>query len=562
MITVNDNIDTATGEDDFTPFRAIMSEWYARDTSRKIKSSLNSKGRNGKPLTNNPPYGFVKDPNDKYHWLIDEEAAAVVRRIFQMAMDGMGPWMIAQTLCNEKVERPSYYLGQRGLGNKRNSYDIENPYGWRSASVVHILSRMEYIGHTVNFKTNKEHFKDRRSKINAPDKWQIFENTHERIVTAEIFDTVQRLRKTVRRNDTIGEANSLTGLLFCADCNGKLYYKRSRASVEYSHRDQKPRKRGSRNDYECSTYKLANANFGESCSSHFITTAAVHAIILDSIKSVATYAIENEEEFAKKIHEASAIQQVTTAKAHKKLLAKNERRVMELDKFFRRAYEDNINEKLTDERFSQLSADYEGEQLELKVQNETLRLEIETFEQDTMNADSFIDLARKYANFDFEALTNTMINEFIHKIVIHEREVDEYGDKTQQVDVYLNFIGNFVVPTEQKVPTTEELEEQARARKKRIQQRKASRRYHDKKRQEAEWQRSLDAGEITQAEIDAKKQELLLQAEVKREERREKHKQYRREWDKQNRAKKKAAKLAVGTVSTITSGTSEDQEAV
>jgi len=542
MLTVNDNIDTSAGEDDFTPFRAIMSEWYARDTSRKIKSSLNSKGRSGKPLTNCPPYGFIKDSNDKYRWLIDEEAASVVRRIFQMTIDGMGPWMIAHTLCDEKVERPSYYLGKRGLGNKCNSYDIENPYGWRSASVAHILSRMEYIGHTVNFKTNKEHFKDKRSKLNDPDKWQIFENTHEPIIDKEIFDTVQRLRQTVRRNDTIGESNPLTGLLFCADCNAKLYNKRSRSFVEYDHHDQKPRKREARNDYNCSTYKLANATFGKSCSAHFITTAAVHTIILDSIKTVATYAIENEAEFAQKIHEAFTIQQATTAKAHKKQLAKNERRIAELDKFFRRAYEDNINEKLSDERFELLSSEYEGEQAELKAQNEILRMELETFERDAMNADGFLALAHKYVNFDFDTLTNAMINEFIHKIIVHERMTDEHGDKHQQVDVYFNFIGNFIVPSLLLPPTAEELAEQERQRKKRQQQRECDRRHRAKKKQEAEWQRALETGELTQDDIDVAKLEQQLQLQAKREARKEELRQYKRDWSKQNRAMKKAKK--------------------
>jgi len=545
MITVNDNIDTATGEDDFTPFRAIMSEWYARDTSRKIKSSLNSKGRNGKPLTSSPPYGYIKDPNDKYRWIIDDEAAAIVRRIFQMTIDGIGPWLIAQTLCNEKIERPSYYLGKQGLGNKCTTYNTENPYGWGGTTVARILGCLEYLGHTVNFKTNKEHFKDKRPKINPIEKRHIFENTHDAIIEQETFDTVQRLRQTVRRRDTIGVANPLTGLLFCADCGAKLYNDRSRSHIEHDHIAQKQRIRSPRDNYTCSTYKLAKSAFGDACSGHFITTATVHKIILDVIKNVATYAIKNEAEFIDKIREASTIQQATAAKSHKKQLTKNERRIIELDKFFRRAYEDNINEKLSNERFEQLSAEYEQEQTELKVQNETLRIELETFERDNLKADGFLELARKYANFDFDTLTNAMINEFVHKIIIYERVTDELGEKHQQVDVHLNFIGNFILPLEaQQLPTAEELAEQERQRQRRAKQREYDRRYHAKKRQQSEVQRALEAGEITQAEIDANKLEMQAQHQAIKDERSKKRYQRKLEQARQKRAKMKAEKIA------------------
>ena len=215
LIMVNDGFDSNNGEgDDFTPFREIMSEWYARDTSKKIKSVIAAKGKSGKPITGTPPYGFMKDPEEKHRWLIDPEAAAVVKRIFQMTVDGMGIYTIAGVLATEKIERPSYYLGSRGRGRHKNDYDRSQPYAWGNATIARILEKPEYAGHTVNFRTSSQNFKSKKRKKNAQEDWLIFENTHETIVNQETFDLVQKLRETPRRIDTLGEANPLTCLLF------------------------------------------------------------------------------------------------------------------------------------------------------------------------------------------------------------------------------------------------------------------------------------------------------------------------------------------------------------
>jgi hypothetical protein len=221
FIAVSNNIDTANGESgEFAPFLNIMAEWFAKDTSRKIKAVAHAKGNAGKPLSYNAIYGYKKSPDDKNVWLVDEDAAAVVRRIFKMALDGMGPYQIAKRLCEEKIERPSYYFAKNNMvGPKPSSRDLTSPYTWNGGTIRWILSKPEYCGHTVNFRTRKESYKSKKFQWNPKEEWKVFPNTHEAIIDEETFDTVQRLRGTPRRVDTLGEANPLTGLLFCANLN-------------------------------------------------------------------------------------------------------------------------------------------------------------------------------------------------------------------------------------------------------------------------------------------------------------------------------------------------------
>jgi DNA invertase Pin-like site-specific DNA recombinase len=281
LIALNDGVDTSLKEDDFTPFREIMAEWYARDTSRKIKSAYASKGNSGKPMSNQAPYGYVKDPNDKNHWLVDTEAAAIVKRIFCMAIDGMGPWAIAEKLHDEMVECPAYYLGSRGIGPRKTDYDKEHPYGWCYNTVGTMLSRLEYCGHVVNFKGEVSHFKEKRWKRNPPETWKIFENAHEAIISPETFTTVQRLRETVRRPNNKGEANPLTGIVYCVDCGRKMYNKRH----------------GNSDYYVCQTHKIGANKFAELCTPHHIKSSAVRELILDALRRTSGYIREHETEF-------------------------------------------------------------------------------------------------------------------------------------------------------------------------------------------------------------------------------------------------------------------------
>jgi DNA invertase Pin-like site-specific DNA recombinase len=363
LIAVNDGIDTLHGDDDFTPFREIMAEWYARDTSKKIKSAFKTKGQSGKPITGKPPYGYIKDPNDKYKWLVDEEAAEVVRRIFDLTVDGKCLEEICRILHSEKVERPSYYSVKRGQINFDKALGADDPYLWRTNVIRLILARQEYLGHLVNFRYSKPSYKSKRMVKNPKDEWLIFENSHEPIVDKETWELAQRIRKTVKRTDTTGEANPLTGLIFCADCGGKMYNHRSK------------------NDhYTCPGFVKGRTEFKEShCPPHYVNTALVRAVLLDIIKRTSEYAQQREAEFAEKIREMHSIRKGETLKVHNKQLSKNKRRIAELDKLFTNLYEDKVSGALSAERFSQMSDRFEQEQAELITQNETLQSEIDTF---------------------------------------------------------------------------------------------------------------------------------------------------------------------------------------
>jgi len=462
LVAVNDGVDTSLGEDDFTPFRAIMAEWYARDTSKKIKASINTKGRSGKPTANIPPYGFVKDPADKNKWLVDPEAAAVVKRIFKMAIDGMGPYVIARQLCDEKVERPSYYLAKRGLGRYKNTCDDEHRYSWNYSTIVQILKKKEYAGYTVNFKVEKPSYKSKKCVTRPESERMIFENTHKAIIKLETWELVQKLRETIRRKDNLGEANPLTGLLYCADCGSKMHnhrrgtptvQKRSGGKVYYS----KPQ-----NFYFCSDFKRSNSKFNTKCTPHIICTNSVQKLILELLHSTSGYVREQEQEFVDKVRELSAIREGEAAKSHKRQVTKSERRIVELDKIFRSLYEDKALGKIDEERFSEMIAGYDQEKTQLQAQSTKLQAELDAFNADSLNAEKFIALARKYTRF--ESLTPAIINEFVDKIIIHECEWSDgrnpetgrgLGTRTQRVEVYLNYIGKFDVPD---LRTQEEIE--------------------------------------------------------------------------------------------------------
>ena len=447
LILINDSVDTLlNGEDDFTPFREIMAEWYARDTSKKIKSVFASKGRSGKPTTSTPPYGFMKDPNDKYKWLLDEPAASIVRRIFQMAMQGMGVHAIAKVLCDEKIERPSYYLGVRGRGRHMNDYDTHYKYAWGTATIINILKKMEYCGHMVNLRTTSASFKSKKKITKPQEDWIIFPNAHPAIIDQETFDTVQKLRHTPRRIDTLGEANPLTGLLWCVDCGEKLY----------NHRKSKPEKpthKKLRDDYHCKTYKLSNSKFDTQCSPHHISTEAIRTIILEVIKKTSGYIQNHEAEFVEQLRATSNVKREELAKAHTKQITKNEKRIADLDKIFRTLYEDKALGKISEEIFEDMTSNYQQEKEEIKSQNEKLQAELDEFISDNDRAENFLALVRKYTSF--EELTTPMLNSFVEKIIVHEGVWSDgntgvggkpRGARSQQVDVYLKYIGNFDVP--------------------------------------------------------------------------------------------------------------------
>ena len=439
-----------------------MSEWYLRDLSRKQRTAIRVKGESGKPTTNQAIYGYKKDPNDKYHWLVDEEAAAVVRRIYQLAIEGHGLSDIANILYRDKVESPAAYLARQGRGPWKSKENIDRPYTWSDFIVGRILSKPEYMGHTVNFRSHKESYKDKQPIFHAPEDWLIFEDTHEAIVDKGTWELVQKLRGTPRRIDTLGEANPLTGLVFCADCGAKMYNQRTRGN------DTKPYPSDA---YECSSYKLAGQRRTAVCSNHHISTKALRALILETIKVTSAYAISNEAEFIQKVRAASEVQQAQAAKDLKRKLNKDKRRFNELDTIIKKLYESYAVGRIGEERFDTLLAGYEQEQTALRQSITESEAALDSFEQDTANVEHFLDLARKYTNFS--ELTTPMMNEFVEKIVVHAPDKST-GDRVQEVDIYLKFIGKFDAPMPE--PTPEEIAEQERLQKERIRSRERYRR--------------------------------------------------------------------------------------
>ena len=368
LIAIGNGIDTATGDDDFAPFRAIFAEWYSRDCSRKIRAVVQSKGKSGKHTSAVPPYGYYKSPDDKNQWLVDPESAAVVKRIFEMTIDGMGPGVIATKLYEQKIERPSYYMAQRGWGVHKNYYDKENPYAWCDSTVARILEKLEYAGHTVNFKSEITNFKTKKKVFRPKEDWLIFRDTHEPIITEEQWELVQKLRSTKHRADSLGESNPLTGLLWCGQCGGKMYNNRSSRKRTYKKGDKTYTYTSRVSLYFCSTYSQSYRKYNTKCTHHQIQTRVVEQVILELLRETNGYVREHEEEFISLLQEKSALKKGETVKAHKKKIAKNEKRIAELERIYRKLYEDLALGKIEQARFDEMSAGYTQEQTDLKNQ--------------------------------------------------------------------------------------------------------------------------------------------------------------------------------------------------
>jgi len=420
-----------------------MAEWYARDASRKQKATYQSKGNNGKRTTNGIIYGYLKDPNDRTKWIIDPEAATVVLRIFQMSVSGMGPFQIARTLTQEKIEAPGYYHQKLGIGTgKTKTY--KNPCLWAGNTISNIIEKLEYLGHTVNFRSTKESYKNKKQTKNPKEDWVIIENTHEAIIDPGTWETAQRCRMVKRRTDTIGEANPLTGLLYCSDCGSRLFNHRKRPSQKISKATGNVIHESGRSDYVCPVYSGTKSRGGESeCTIHFISTQTANALILEAIKRTSSFAKDNEADFMKMLREESAIKQAESAKSHRRQISKNEKRIAELDLLFRKTYEDFAAGRLIEKRFEQLSSGYESEQSELEKLTAELRTELDAFDTDSVRGDKFMELVKRYT--DFSELTPAMLHEFIEKVIVHEADKSS-GVREQRVDIYLNYIGQFNAP--------------------------------------------------------------------------------------------------------------------
>ena len=472
LIAINDGVDSLKGDDDFTPFRNIMNEFYARDTSRKIRSVFKSKGMSGKHLTGTVIYGYLWDEK-REHWLVDEEAAEVVRRIFSLTLEGYGPYQIACKLSADRIEIPVVHLARFNEGVNR-SKPVKDPYGWGSSTIVNILKKREYLGHTINFKTRK-HFKDKKSHYVSEDEWTIFENTHEAIIDQQTFDLAQKIRSNVRRYPNgWGEAAPLTGLLYCADCGGKMYVHRTNNGKRIS-------------QYTCSNYTKVPC--GTLCpTQHRINESAVLTLVSDTLRAIAEYSRNDRTEFIHTVQETQVAQQSADISKKRRRLAAAQKRAGELEKLICKIYEDNALGKLPDARYRALDAQYAKEQDALEIEIAELEKAVTGYEQSQKSAEKFIALIDKYENFD--TLTNTMLNEFVEKILVHERARKGSQDTTQEIEIYFNFLGHYIPPSLQPVPLTPEEQEELQKkeeRKDRLHQnylkRKASgaqKRYEDK----------------------------------------------------------------------------------
>ncbi|WP_409967772.1 recombinase family protein [Bengtsoniella intestinalis] len=482
FIAITNGVDSSKHESsEFAPFLNIMNEWYVRDTSRKITSVLRTRGMSGVPTNNHCVYGYKKDPDEPTRWVVDDEAAQVVQRIFAMSMEGKGVYQIARALAVEQVDRPSYYLAQKGCGNHQGNCNPSERYTWRGATVKSILERQEYLGHTVNFKTYKESYKDKIALKRPKEELVVFHNTHEAIIDFDTWERVQELIKTTRRGNRYGEANPLTGLLYCADCGAKMYNHRGLMGKARDWKGDptgKPNK--PRDVYTCSSYNLGVQNYGKRCSAHTVQTSAVHALVLDAIRGACQFVNTQEEEFIRQVCTDSGVYRQQRAKLLRQKIQSDETRSEELKRLIRKLYEDNVNGKLSDKIFEQMIADFEGEFDDLTQRITQTQQELDAITDETVQAERFVALVKRHAQFD--TLTPALINAFVEKILVHEPVGIGYK-RTQDIEIFFTFVGKIHIP-DQTPPLSEEeisiLEEQDRRRAKKAEY---NRRYMAKRRQ-------------------------------------------------------------------------------
>ena len=428
FIAINDGVDSAQGENDFAPLRNIFNEWLVRDTSKKIKAVKRSKGMSGKPITSKPVYGYLMDEDENF--VIDEEAAPVVRQIYSLCLAGNGPTKIARMLTEQQIPTPGT-LEYRRTGSTRR-YHPGYECKWATNTVVHLLENREYTGCLVNFKTEKPSYKLKHSIENPPEKQAVFENHHEPIIDRETWERVQELRKQRKRPNRYDEVGLFSGILFCADCG----------SVMYQQRYQTDKRK--QDCYICGSYKKRTAD----CTAHFIRTDLLTAGVLSNLRKVTSYAAKHEARFMKLLIEQNEDGDRRRNAAKKKELETAEKRISELSAIFKRLYEDSVTGRISDERFTELSADYEAEQKELKERAARLREELYKAQEATENAEKFMNVVRRHTTI--EELTPTLLREFVEKIVVHESvalDGKRRGKlRRQEIEIYYSFVGKVELP--------------------------------------------------------------------------------------------------------------------
>ncbi len=421
LVAVSDNIDTAEGENELAPIRNLFNEWYARDISKKRRISNKIKGNAGEPM-GPPPYGYKKDPDDPKRWIVDEEAAQVVRRVFRMTLDGYGTEQIATIFSEEKILTPIAYWREKGV-NRPGKSKLRGPYMWNSSTITHILSLQEYCGDILNFKTYSKSYKNKKRLANDRENWVIFQDVHEPIIERAVFEQVQQKRGKIRKRRTHeGERNMFSGLLVCADCGHNLHFHFNQGNPDIKY-------------FNCSNYK---GNRGTCTSTHYVRVDFLEQVVLGEIRRLTKFASQFEDEFVKAVICHSQQAEATDRKLKEKELKALQARDEELDGLFERIYEDNVSGKLSDDRFARMSRRYEEEQKELAEKIKALRAEIDKQNSQSMTTDMFISLVRKYTRA--RKLTPRMLNELIEKIeVFNAEKVD--GVWEQRLRIHYNCVG-------------------------------------------------------------------------------------------------------------------------
>ena len=424
-IAITDGVDSLTRQEmDITPFKNILNEWLVRDTSKKIKAVKRAKGMSGKPVTSKPVYGYLMDEEENY--IIDEETAPVVQLIYQLCLAGNGPTKIARMLTERQIPTPGT-LEYRRTGSTRR-YHPGYECKWATNTVVHLLENREYTGCLVNFKTEKPSYKVRHSVENPIEKQAIFENHHEPIIDRETWERVQELRKQRKRPNRYDEVGLFSGMLFCADCGSVLYQQRYQTDKR------------KQDCYICGSYKKRTKD----CTAHFIRTDLLTAGVLSNLRQVTEYAAKHESRFVKLLIQQNEIGGRKKTAAATKQLEQAQERISEISRIIKRLYEDNVNGKISDERFMELSADYEAEQAELKGRAAGLQAELDKSQAATVNAEKFMGIVKKH--LAFEELTPTLLREMVEKIIVHECSYDENGTRRQDIEIYYSFVGKIDLP--------------------------------------------------------------------------------------------------------------------
>ncbi len=429
FIAINDNFDTADQNsinNDFAGIKNWFNEFYCRDTSRKIRAIQKAKGERGVPLTVNVPYGYVKDPENPKHWLIDPEAAQVVRRIFQMCMEGRGPQQIANQLRADKVLTPTAYKKQQGRATPHP--DPENPYGWCDSSVVNILERREYTGCTVNFKTYTNSIWDKKQRETPIEKQAVFPDTHERIIEDDVFEKVQVIRQQRHRMTRTGRSSIFSGLVYCADCGSKMQYGSSN-NGDFT-----------QDFFDCSLHKKHR----EKCGGHFIRVKVLEQLVLKHMQLVMGYILRHEDYFRTVMEQQMKLESAEKLQAIRKQLSRDEKRITELKRLFIKIYEDNASGRLSDERFDMLSQSYEAEQKQLEAEVITLRQDIEVQERQNENIEKFIQKAHKYVGI--EALDPYALRELVQAIYV---EAPDKSSGKRRQSIHIKYDGMGFIPLDE-----------------------------------------------------------------------------------------------------------------